>query len=189
MSPFALDIIVRASALLVAAALADLVLRRRSSAAIRHFVWTLAIGALLLLPIASYALPEWTVPIPITKPFAPPIARSGTAASSAVGRTIETVRAVTGSWVDDGKRCDQEREPVGGLRLTPGAAIAAIFVVYAAGDVLLLVRFFLEPFALRRLTRASRDVTDAAWRRVLDDAAAQLRVARTVRLVLSERDV
>jgi len=70
MSPFALDIIVRASALLAAAALADLVLRRRSSAATRHLVWTLAIGALLLLPIASYVLPEWTVPLPITKPFA-----------------------------------------------------------------------------------------------------------------------
>jgi len=189
MSSFALDIIVRASALLAAAALADLVLRRRSSAATRHLVWTLAIGALLLLPIASYVLPEWTVPLPITKPFAPTIAPSGTAALNAVGSTNETVRAVPAPCLDDGRRCEQERVPVGVPRLTPGTAIAALYVVYAAGVVLLLVRFVLEPFALRRLTRASRDVTDAAWRRVFDDAAAQLRVFRTVRLVRSQRDV
>ena len=42
MSLFALDIIVRASALLAAAALGDLVLRRRASAATRHLLWTLA---------------------------------------------------------------------------------------------------------------------------------------------------
>ena len=77
MSLFALDIIVRASALLAAAALADLVLRRRASAATRHLLWTLALGALLALPIASYVLPEWTVPIPIARPFAPPVAARG----------------------------------------------------------------------------------------------------------------
>ena len=71
MSPFALDIIVRASALLAAAALADLVLRRPASAATRHLVWTLAIGALLALPIASSVLPEWTVPVPLAQPFSP----------------------------------------------------------------------------------------------------------------------
>ena len=70
MSPFALDIIVRASALLAAAGLADLVMRRRASAAARHLVWTLAIGALLALPLASYVLPGWTVPIPIARTVA-----------------------------------------------------------------------------------------------------------------------
>ena len=53
MSPFTLDVIVRASALLAVAAVADLGLRRRASAATRHLVWTLAIGALLALPVAA----------------------------------------------------------------------------------------------------------------------------------------
>ena len=46
MTPFALDIIVRASALLAAATAADFAMRNRASAAARHLVWTLAIGAL-----------------------------------------------------------------------------------------------------------------------------------------------
>ena len=114
MSPFALDIIVRASALLAAAALVDLVLRRRASAATRHLVWTLAIGALLALPIASYVLPEWTVP------------HSDRAAVRAVRRRRDRrharrpavvtpdARLVDGArsrpCVEDGRRCNRIRQ-------------------------------------------------------------------------------
>ncbi len=31
------------------------------SAALRHFVWTLAVLALLLLPVLSFTLPGWTL--------------------------------------------------------------------------------------------------------------------------------
>ena len=67
MTAFAIDIVVRASALLTAAAVIDLVLRRRASAATRHLLWTLAVVALLALPIASSGLPAWLVPIPIAR--------------------------------------------------------------------------------------------------------------------------
>jgi beta-lactamase regulating signal transducer with metallopeptidase domain len=190
MSPFALDTLVRASALLAAAALADVVLRRRAAAATRHLVWTLAIGALLALPIASSVLPDLTVSIPIARPLAPP-AWGLTPTRSDLGSDPKVLPV--GPTRVDSK--DQEgRQNVGSVpssrpRLTPQAAIAALYVVYAAGVVLLLVRLVLEPFALRRLTRASREVTDDDWRRLRDDAATQLRVSRTVRLVRSERDV
>ena len=180
---------------MAAAALADFVLRRRASAATRHLVWTLAIGALLALPIASHVLPEWTVPIPIARPFAPRVAPTGTAPPNAVVTPDVASRAVPAPCLEDGRRCKPDTAPPAASalasvpRLTPGAAIAALYAVYAAGVVLLLVRLVLEPFALRRLTRASRDVTDAAWRRLRDDAMAQLRVSRTVRLMRSDRDV
>jgi beta-lactamase regulating signal transducer with metallopeptidase domain len=195
MSPFALDIIVRASALLAAAALADLVLRRRASAATRHLVWTLAIGALLALPIASYVLPEWTVPIPIARPFAESIAPTGTPASNALVTARVASHAIAVSCIEDGSRCEPDTAPAGKSalasvpRLTTGTAMAALYVVYAVGVVMFLVRLVLEPFALRRLTLASREVTDPAWCRLRDEAAEQLRVSRTVRLMRSERDV
>ena len=195
MSLFALDIIVRASALVAAAALADLVLRRSASAATRHLLWTLTIGALLALPIASSVLPEWTVPIPIARPIAPRVTTTGTAASNAVVTPDVASRAILVSCLEDGRRCGPDMVSAGPsalssvVRLSPGAALAALYAVYAAGVILLLVRLVLEPFVLRRLTRASRDVTDAAWRRLCDEAAAQLRVFRTVRLMRSERDV
>jgi beta-lactamase regulating signal transducer with metallopeptidase domain len=172
-----------------------LVLRRRASAATRHLVWTLAIGALLALPIASYVIPEWTVPIPIARAFAPQIAPTGTTPSSAVVTPDVASHAMPMPCFEDGKRCEPDTAPAGASalasvpRLTPGAAIAALYALYVAGVVLLLVRLVLEPLALGRLTRASRDVTDAGWCRLRDDAAAQLRVSRTVRLMRSECDV
>src|SRR5918994_5149842 len=59
----ALWIIIKASVLLGAAGIVQAVMYRRTSAAMRHLVWTLAIAGLLLLPILSLALPEWAVVI------------------------------------------------------------------------------------------------------------------------------
>ncbi|HEY7056984.1 MAG TPA: M56 family metallopeptidase [Vicinamibacterales bacterium] len=194
MSLFALDIIVRASALLAVAALADLVLRRSAPAAARHLLWTVSTGALLALPIASYVLPDWTVPIPIARPLVN-IAPSGAATSNVVVTPGVAFRALPAPCTEDGRRCESDTTPAGASalprapRLSQDGAIAALYAVYATGVVLLLVRLVLEPFALRRLTRASREVTDASWRRLRDDAAAQLGVSRAVRLVRSKRDV
>ena len=197
MSPFAFDIIVRASALLAAATLADLLLRLRASAAMRHLLWALAIGALLALPIASYVLPEWTVPIPIAPRFALRVVPNGSAASNTMVTQDVASRAVPVSCIGEGERCESDRAPAptgpsaaaSAPHLTPGAASAALYGVYAAGVVLLFVRLVLEQFALWRLMRSSRDLTDATWRQLIDEAAVQLRVSRTVRLVRSERDV
>lgn len=191
MNPFALDIVVRASALLAAATIADVVLRRRAPAAARHLVWTLAILALVALPIAAAVLPEWTVPISIASRVGPTAA----VLPDPLVTPDLAPRAVTVPCRQDGERCEPDSSPTAASapasvpRLMPGAAIAVLYAVYAAGVVLLLLRLVLEPFALRRLTRTSRDVTDIAWRRLRDDAAAQLRVSRTVRLMRSDRDV
>src|SRR4051794_16089148 len=63
-----IDILVKATAVLALAAIADARLRRRGSAAARHCVWASAMAALLALPIAEAALPHWTVAIPIAPP-------------------------------------------------------------------------------------------------------------------------
>ena len=195
MSPFVLDIIVRASAVLAAAALADVVLRRRASAATRHLVWTVAFAALLALPAASSVLPELTVPIPIARPVAPRVGPTAILPSNAVVSHDAAAGAVPVLCLEGRERCKPDTAAAGVsalasvARLTPGVAIAALYALYAAGVILLLVRLVLEPFALRRLTRTSSDVTAAAWRRLCDGAAAELSVSRTVRLVRSEREV
>ena len=64
-------------------------------------------------------------------------------------------------------------------------ALAGLGALYAAGVLILLVRFGREPFVLRRLTRTSREVDDPAWRRLFDDAARHSRIGRPVRLLQS----
>src|SRR6266542_6259985 len=64
----ALLIIVKASVLLGVAAIVQAPLYRWTSAATRHLVWTLAIIGVLLLPVVSLALPDWTMVIRATGP-------------------------------------------------------------------------------------------------------------------------
>jgi beta-lactamase regulating signal transducer with metallopeptidase domain len=170
MTQLALTIIVRASALLSVAALTDLVLRR-APAATRHLVWTLAIGALLALPIASTVLPAWTVSIPIAPPVAAPVVSTTTTMSNVVV-------------------APEAASPAMAQTASPRvSAIAAVYVLYAAGIVVLLVRLLLESVAVRRLTRTSTNVSDTAWCALLDEAATQLGVAKNVRLLRNQRDV
>src|SRR5690348_2362187 len=54
------DAFVKATVLLLLAAGVTLLLRR-STASLRHLVWTLACGGVLALPLASAVLPNWRV--------------------------------------------------------------------------------------------------------------------------------
>src|SRR6266576_3661468 len=54
------DAFVKATVLLVLAAIVTLCLRH-SPAALRHLVWSLACGGVLALPLASALLPNWRV--------------------------------------------------------------------------------------------------------------------------------
>ena len=68
---------------------------RRASAATRHMIWTLALGALLVLPIASLTLPAWKVPMLLPSP---------TVATGEQRITSEDL-AITDGWmeVEDGE--------------------------------------------------------------------------------------
>src|SRR5688500_13763844 len=56
------DAVAKTTVILFAAMVAS-VLLRSASAALRHLVWTLALSSALVLPIASFALPKWQLPL------------------------------------------------------------------------------------------------------------------------------
>ena len=58
----AVDALIKVTLVLGLAGIATVVLGR-SSAAVRHLVWTLALSSTLMLPILSIALPRWQLPI------------------------------------------------------------------------------------------------------------------------------
>src|SRR5215207_5088813 len=140
---FALSITLKASILLGVAAIILAVTYRRTSAAMRHLVWTLAIASVLLLPVASLALPAWTVTTGAGRPSVrqpvgavreppavgpvgavrePPLRETGPAAAAPVARP----RGSSGWWL-------------------------ALAGMYAAGVLVLMVRFGLDRRSLQRL--------------------------------------
>jgi beta-lactamase regulating signal transducer with metallopeptidase domain len=64
------DVAAKGTVLLVLATVASVLLRRKS-AAMRHSLWTLTMLSLILLPVASWLLPKWNIPIlPAVEPLA-----------------------------------------------------------------------------------------------------------------------
>jgi hypothetical protein len=68
MSNPVLDILIKAT-LLIVLALAVRIVWRRAAAATRHLIWALALGGILALPIIQRIGPAWHVlPIPLLQP-------------------------------------------------------------------------------------------------------------------------
>ena len=64
----AMELIWKATAILLAAFAATAALRSRP-AALRHFIWTAAFAALLALPVAALVVPRWSPLAPTASPL------------------------------------------------------------------------------------------------------------------------
>src|SRR6185369_7708996 len=117
-----IDIAVKGLLVVAVAAVATGFMRRRASAASRHLVWTLAVEGLLVLPIASIALPSLNIPIarqlPIISVAQPPAAQT------------------TAEAVFDG--ATYAASPAQGPAVPSTAWIALLPLAYAAGVIFLL---------------------------------------------------
>jgi beta-lactamase regulating signal transducer with metallopeptidase domain len=183
MNSFPLDLVLKASAVLAAAGFVDLVLRRHGSAAARSLVWSVTMAALLVLPIASSALPAWPVRIAVARAPVPTslsdVQPSPKSAPSAVATNALRPAAPTAAA--------DARGDSSGMALP--ITLASLSVLYVAGVLILLVRLGREPFVLRRVSRASREVGDPAWLQLFDEAARQAQVGQPVRLLQSTEEV
>jgi len=166
-------IIIKASTLLAVAAILQAVMYRRTSAAARHLVWTLAIIGVLLLPILLLALPEWPIVIRTSSPK--------TADVAPMDESVEVP-------------ADLDRAP-GSFGASAGVAPAAtadtfrwspvIAGVYAIGVFVMLIQLALQRRSVRCLARAATDLRDGAWPQLLSECADIMGIRRSVRLLRS----
>lgn len=169
----ALWIVIKASVLLVIAAVAQALWRQRASAEIRHLVWTLAIVGLLLLPILSLALPGWPVVIrTATKTADVPLAINGLQEHADLGRQSAGL--------------GPSAAPVLLVESADGISASTVIVtVYAAGVFVMLMPLLMQWRNVRRLARGASDVQDSEWRRLFHECAGRMGVHRPVRLLRS----
>ncbi len=126
--PFLLEITVKASAILVAAAALRFLLRR-SSAAARQLVLTLACAALLFLPLASLALR------PIPPRFSP----------------VPAGLIQTTPWL----ATPQPAPPTSASAASAFPWRQALVIIYSAGATLILLRFLGASLRIRRVVRGA----------------------------------
>jgi beta-lactamase regulating signal transducer with metallopeptidase domain len=169
----ALAILIKASLLLSGVAAAQMLAARRTSAATRHLIWTLAIVGLLLLPLLAFVLPGWTAwTVAARQSSAVPVMFERSRIAPSAAHAVSTPPPVTA--VDST------------MRLTASMSWPeALLFVYLAGLLLLLARLAVERVMLQRLARRSRDVTDSEWTGLLLECSRCLDIRRSIRLLRS----
>lgn len=179
------DTCLKATLILAGSALVVRALRQ-GSAATRHLVWTLGVLAVLTLPAVRALAPRWEVPLlPAVVPgpapesvalVAPaaldaPPARKGAALRTPVARTSpRTTPAAPGTTGL-------------GIPLSP-ARLAAL--VWLAGAVAVTLPLLLGALRVARLGRRSEPLASSAWTALQQEIAAELALARPVRLLRGE---
>ena len=178
------DAIAKATVLLAAAAIASALLRRRS-AATRHLVWTLALLAIVALPVLSTALPRWQLPLleiasePAVMPSVSAPALARVAAPMPTIATSASQQIVTSTPV----RPDARRIRAG---LNAVSWPTLLFAIWAAGFAAVLARLAFGVMAVQWLARRTRPADDAPWFELACRLANDLRVP-SVRFLRSTR--
>ncbi len=156
-----LETVVKATCVL-ASAWAVNAARRRASAASRHFVWTLAVAALLVLPVLSAALPRWDVEIPVS---------TARHEANHAGGEGDLVTGIASSETAPAIGETQTDVPV--IAAWSWAAMAA--GLYLAGLCVLVLRLGFERRSTARLATRAAEVNDPEWTQLLLDCATRTR--------------
>jgi beta-lactamase regulating signal transducer with metallopeptidase domain/protocatechuate 3,4-dioxygenase beta subunit len=199
----ALDVAVKATLVLAAAAVAALALRR-SSAAARHLAWCLGLAAALAMPVLSLALPDWSWRVLPASGDGGQIAPTSTANSPAP----RPARMIPATGLLDETASEEEAlmNPAPAARRAsrpttaspiaptsgpswriPAPSWSWLWAAWLAGALAVLTPPLAGRIALRRLTRDAEPIDDAAWTDLLRDLSAQLGLARGVTLLRSPR--
>jgi len=207
---FGFDLAVKATFVFAATSVA-LLLMRRSTAATRHRVGTFGLGAALLLPLLSAALPQVNVPIlPDVRPrprpavaalesFDAPGAMDAEPASEISWRQLalavpeKAIPAAPEEAVAPAASPSESTSPSPSdfsIPVAPrsgsSAAPSLLLFAWIAGAAAVVLRLFVGWSRVRQIGREAQPIRDVEWLVERDSAARRLDLNRRVELVESE---
>jgi len=148
-------------------------LLRRASASFRHLVWSATIICLMLLPLASLALPIWSVALP---------AGSEMGWAVAAGPVSEPVGTVSNLPITPNANANDQVAP---KPVDPGIS-SILIAIWAMGFGLVASRLWIGVRRVSAMTRAARELETRDWSQVSAQLAARLPLRRPVALLRSE---
>jgi beta-lactamase regulating signal transducer with metallopeptidase domain len=161
---------------------------RNASAASRHAVWSLALGALLLLPVLTWATPAWSVAI-LPAPPAPVAGNASldTETSAAASERLPSAlpgQAAIGEIV--ARRVEAASAPLAAAApVWPFNAAQTALLIWAAGAMLALARLLLGTLRMRRITRNAERLIDYPWSMLMNHLRGQLDIRDHVAIYVS----
>jgi beta-lactamase regulating signal transducer with metallopeptidase domain len=162
------------ASVLLAAAFGVTALLHRRSAALRHLVWTVALGGALAVPLLQVVLPALEVAVLPSPPRAAASAVSPAPAEPAPAAVSRpAVRSV-------------DAAPASPRRGLPAWPVLAAWG-WGLGALALALRLSVGVLRVWWLGRRASEVTDDSWTRLADSLARRLRLGRIVTLLREER--
>ena len=162
-----IDAALKGTVVLVAAGLLATLLKRKS-AAVRHLVWSVAVGAVLALPIFCAVIPAWRLPVlpaetaGATDPSPFPQADFGAAGrslgSSTSARSGDVPPSEDSSQAETGAK--QNRS------FSSGAWLAWVVAVWAIGGIVAVAGLLAGTIGMWRLVGEARPAKSSAWKSV-----------------------
>lgn len=182
----------KAAVLVILAAVVTTCFRRRS-AALKHLVWTAALGAALAVLILPAVLPAWhVIPVP-TVPWG--VASSGpsvgapSSALSPVAAVLPGTRRLMPSADWSTSRSGTPRAPTARLALAAFAEShwsSMTLALWLAGVIIVFGRYGWSSATLSRLSRRSHSLRLTACGRLAQQIACDLGIARSVSVLSSD---
>ena len=175
-------------AILALAAVAAVLLRRRS-AAVRYVAWAVGMTGLLALPLLSPVVPAWRIPLPSI--VAPSVALESApvpAASDLVARPSRARWPAPSHTPSAATVADRAGEPTG-LSLSALAGLPwplLLTALWVAGSVIAILRLVVGLIRVQGVRRRAAALEVSEWRDDMDTCAAQLGLSYDVDLLTSD---
>ena len=166
-----LDTVIRGTCLLLLCGVLVLTLRRASAAA-RHLVWSLGLGAMLALPFISLTLPAWDVPVITTWLSGTTSKRNAAKEDPAVFLASSQIHG------DDTARVSPAAVAPADHRIQAGW----ILFLWAIGSWLLAARMAVGEGRVLRIAKRSLPFETPRAKAVLEGVRSSFRLSRAVRL-------
>ena len=200
---FLLGITLKSILILLAAFLCTRLMRRASSAT-RHLLWSMALAAILLLPLLGASLPSWNVSfLPVFPSIEKTIPETGFSdsfqiptedhSSSSEMTSIQNQKNEKRSLVDNRKTekdilAPLNKGPMDSSRLTAlKSGMNILLIIWLLGIVILFMRLLAGKMIIWRLTRKSEKVTEPSWLNLSLSLIEQFQIKRSVCLLKSSR--
>ncbi len=178
---FGLSSSIKATVLLLAAALAGLALRRRSAAA-RHLVWTAALLGALAVPVVSRSIPTWSLAVSVPPALAFATAAELTPPASAASRSGLDRRPPKGVVPD---REIHASAPAAPVMAAPAEGWGWLMIVWALGTAVGAIPLAVGLLKLGLIARCASPVAEPRCTELVRSLSDQLGLRRRVRLLKS----
>lgn len=178
--PLVADALIKASILLALTAGAALLLRR-STASLRHLVWTLGLSGALVAPILSAALPRWEVPlvtVAAPAPAQPALIEDAPAAPPLHPHPTDTATGTPSSVTATAAAPSPVRAAFDAGLLRRIDWPFALMLLWTIGAAVILARLIVGVVAVAWISRRLPEVSDAPWLPLARRLAADLGLDR-----------